>query len=493
MNRASSAAAVALLLACPGAWALQVVATTPTSNASNQPGAASIGVEFDRALDPASVSAASVRVFGHQRGPLPASSVVLSDGNRRLTITPPRAFFPGELVSVNLGNTLRGANGSSLRAAGYAFQYTVRAGAAPMRFTPIDTVSVRTTGAATRLYGGSFADLNRDDWVDYIAINEVSADLRVMLNRADGSGRLGPVLTPPPAIGREASPSEVGDYDNDGLIDIVTSNTDSNSVSIARGLGNGRFVVAPEVPVAIRPHGNAVLDIDGDADWDLVVATEQGNTLTILRNDGSGGFGNRVDRDSGGNGEYALASGDMNTDGIMDLVVGTRNDNRVIVLLGNGDGSFTNATNVAGGGLLWKLVLGDVDGDRDLDVASVNGQSNNGAILLGNGAGALGTATLHPFQGQMVATDLGDLDGDGDLDWVTSSFGASRWYLLRNDGTGLFTQVGQIAAPRNASCASLYDFDNDGDLDMVLADEIDDVVLLMRNGPEMFLDGFEPL
>jgi hypothetical protein len=93
----------------------------------------------------------------------------------------------------------------------------------------------------------------------------------------------------------------------------------------------------------------------------------------------------------------------------------------------------------------------------------------------------------------MVATDLGDLDGDGDLDWVTSSFGASRWYVLRNEGTGEFGAHSQIAAPRNASCASLYDFDNDGDLDMVLADEIDDVVLLMRNGAhELFLDGFEP-
>ena len=49
-------------------------------------------------------------------------------------------------------------------------------------------VSVRTTGAATRLYGGAITDINEDGWVDFIGINEDSADLRVLLNTADGSG-----------------------------------------------------------------------------------------------------------------------------------------------------------------------------------------------------------------------------------------------------------------------------------------------------------------
>lgn len=49
-----------------------------------------------------------------------------------------------------------------------------------------------------------------------------------MLSRPDGSGLLGPMLTPPTAIGFEASPNESGDFNNDGMIDVETSNTSSN-------------------------------------------------------------------------------------------------------------------------------------------------------------------------------------------------------------------------------------------------------------------------
>ena len=49
-------------------------------------------------------------------------------------------------------------------------------------------VSVRTDDNVTRLYGGAITDLDNDGWVDFIAVNEISADLRVLLNTADGSG-----------------------------------------------------------------------------------------------------------------------------------------------------------------------------------------------------------------------------------------------------------------------------------------------------------------
>lgn len=475
------------------AHAIAVEAVTPAKNAINVARATTITIRFDRALAPASVTRPSLRVFGAQRGPM-SGTLAYSDGDRTLTFTPAQSFFPGETVSVQLAHTITGVDATPLRQAGYAFQFVTAAGAASMAFTQIDEVSVRTDGSPTRLYGGAYADLDRDGWVDYVAVNELSFDLRVLLNRADGSGLLGPVLTPTIPIGHESSPNEIGDFDNDGNIDFAVSNTSSDSVSIVLGLGNGRFAPQQEVAVGATPHGIAALDVDGDADLDLVVATEDGNVLSLLRNDGHGVFGQRSDFNSGGNGEYALAPGDMNGDGILDLVVGTRYDNNVIVLTGNGDGSFSPAANIDGGGLVWKLVLGDVNGDGALDVASVNGQSGNGAIILGNGDGSLQPPTIYTFGAQMVASDLGDLDGDGDLDWVASNYGAGRWHVLKNDGHGAFTEDSQIDAPSAGSCASLYDFDNDGDLDMALADENADVVLLMRNGDRsdtIFRNGFE--
>lgn len=486
---------VLTLVAAGGAQALGVSATTPAQNAGNIARNATIVIDFDRAVDPVTVTAGSFRVWGRSGGRM-TGTIAWSNGNQRLTFTPSRAFFPGELVHVNLATSIAGADATPLRTGGWTLNYLTRAGAATGTFELIDTVTVRSPGGGTtRLYGGNFPDINNDGWIDYIAVNEVSADMRVLLNRADGSGLLSPFLTPPTPIGVEASPNEAVDFDNNGTLDMATSNTTSGTVSVALGNGNGTFATPQTLTVASSPHGMAALDVDGDADTDLVIAANGGNTMTMLRNNGAGVFGNRMDFDSGGDGEYALGYGDMDNDGLVDLVVGSQNDQRIRVLKNNGNGTFTAQAAAVAAGRPWMLAVGDVNGDRFLDVAVANGVSNNGAILLGNGNGTLQAGVTVPLgsgSSTIIATDLGDLDGDGDLDWVLSSFGGSRWYVMSNNGQGAFTVNRQITAPNAGSCGSLYDFDNDGDLDMALADEIADVVLLYRNvGAVLFADGFE--
>ena len=491
MLAAAAAAIVLYFVPAQPCAALAVVSTAPASNATNVARAGTITITFDRAVLPATVDAQRLRIWGRSSGPV-AVTPQWSAGNTVLTLTHATPFFPGDRVSLQLGRSIQASDATTLRNAGYSFQFTVAAPAASMQFTLIDTVSVRTSAATTRLYGGAVTDLNRDGWIDYVGVNEISADLRVLLNRADGSGLLSPVLLPPRQIGQEASPHQVGDFDNDGLIDMATSNTSSSTVSVVLGNGDGTFDAQQSIPVGSTPHGLAALDVDGDADLDLVNANQSSNNLTLMLNNGAGVFGAATSFDSGGNQEYALASGDMDNDGIMDLVAGTRQDMQVHVLRGNGDGTFTRVHNRSVVGYAWMAALGDLNGDGDLDVTMANGQWNNGVVLLGNGDGSLQAATSYPFDGSMVGTDLGDMDGDGDLDWVVSSFGAARWYVLRNDGAGGFTPMTQFSAPSNGSCASLYDFDNDGDLDMALADETADVILLYRNGaPVLFSNGFE--
>jgi uncharacterized repeat protein (TIGR01451 family) len=475
-------AGFAILLGTPMlAHAIAVTSTAPVGNANNVARNASIQINFDQPLATASITSSSFRVWGTQSGPA-AGTTAFSNGDQTLTFTPSASFFPGEWISIQLAHSIEGADSSSLRSAGFAFQFQTRAGVGSMQSSEIDVVSVSLEGETTRLYGGAITDLNRDGWIDYIAVNEISHDLRVLLNRADGSGLLGPVLTPPTAIGSEASPSTVADFNNDGLMDVATGNSSSNDVSIALGSGDGHFASVQNLDVGTRPHGIVALDVDGDGDLDIVVASENGGSLSLLVNDGQGVFGGRVDfANQDGDGKYALGAGDMNGDGILDLVVGTSTDDRILVLKGNGDGTFTQTADIAGGGYGWKLTLGDVNNDGKLDVAQANGPNDSGSILLGNGDGTLQAATIYSFSGTMVGSSLGDLDGDGYLDWVLSSYGSGRWYVMKNNGDGSFSQVDEIPAPSNASCASLYDFDNDGTLDMALADEVSDEIVLMKN------------
>src|SRR5262249_51953361 len=328
-------------------------------------------------------------------------------------------------------------------------------------FTRIQNFSNRDNpGVNTHLYGAMAGDLNGDNWVDLTTVNEDAADLRVTLNRADGTGTYGPFLTPFQHIGVESSPNESCDVDNDGKMDIAVSSTDNGSVFIVRGNGSGGWVGAQEIPLGTSPetHGVAVLDIDGDGDWDAVNANRAASNLAVMINT-NGVFGAPSFIESGVDGEYALNSGDMNNDGISDLVVGGQDSQEIIVLLGNGDGTFSAQAAQSAGGAVWKLVLGDVNGDGKLDVAAVNGSSGSAAILLGNGDGTLGSPTVYPTSGTEVGTVLGDLDGDGDLEWVTSSFSGQQWHVFINDGTGTFTQDLDIDSESNAnpSCAIMLD------------------------------------
>lgn len=465
------------------AHAIAVTSTTPHGNANNVSRSGAIAITFDAPLATSTITSSSLRVWGNETGPV-AGTIEYSNNDQTLTFTPSGTYFPGEWITINLSHAITGADSSPLRQAGYAFQFMTATSPGSLSFTEIESspVSVRLNGDTARLYGGAITDLDRDGWIDFIAVNEISHDLRVLLNTADGTGNLGPVLTPTTQIGVEASPSTVADFDNDGSMDVATGNSTSNTVSIALGSGDGRFSGVQNIAVGARPHGIVALDVDGDGDLDVVVASENDYSLYLMINDGTGTFGDALEfaHSNSGDGRYALGAGDMDGDGIFDLVVGTT-EGRLLVLKGNGDGTFTQSDDAASGGYGWKLALGDVNNDGKLDVAQANGYDNNGSISLGNGDGTLQAADIYTFQGSGVGSSLGDLDGDGDLDWVVSSYTAGEWYVMRNDGDGTFTRVQTIPAPQNASCASLYDFDNDGTLDMALADESADVIVLMKN------------
>ncbi len=473
------AAAIAADLA--SAEELTVLSTEPTPRTITAPTGASITVHFDRPVDRASVGEESFWAFGRWSGTA-EGQLEFSDDDHSVTLIPDHPFSAGELVLVVLSHDLAGSDGTVLRAAGYCFQFWTAARSAPRQFSEIDELSTNASALeSSRPYGGIGSDLNGDGWLDVTVVNEDSADLRVFLNSADGTGLLEDFLQPTFPVNQQASPSEPADFNHDGVVDICVANISTSSVSVLLGNGDGSFGPQQEIMVGAQPRGIAALDADGDGDLDIVNTNNGSSNLSVLLNDGAGIFGPPLFFEGGGSGEWALAAADMNEDGILDLVVGARSSQQILISLGNGDGTFTHVSSRPAGGLTWMVAVGDLNGDGAEDVVTANSGTNNGAVLLGDGAGDLGAAQTYSTDPFPLATDLGDLDGDGDLDWMTSSF-SGDWRLFVNEGDGSFAFDQEFDAPSNASCAVLLDLDNDRDLDLALIDEIADVIVLRRNG-----------
>jgi hypothetical protein len=309
-------------------------------------------------------------------------------------------------------------------------------------------------------------------------------------------------------VGPSAAPFSVasGDLRGNGILDLVTDNINTHTVSVLLGNGNGTF----RAPVQYGFDENswqvlALGDVNGDGKLDIVVA---GSTTSVLLGNGDGTFRPAITSSFGSAlgqlADFKLA--DVNGDGKLDIVAVNSFGSQAVlsVALGNGDGTFRNPYSFNAPAFIPNsIAVGDFNGDGIPDAAIASRETfcdwetgfceTAGAVtvFLGTGGGLFGAPTvIDPVPGA-GSIAVGDFNRDGIPDLLTfnstvdNNDGIS---VMFGNGDGTFGQP--VTSPRpqgGLGAAVVADFNGDGILDVAaVSSSTNTVKVFLGNGDGTF-------
>ncbi len=258
------------------------------------------------------------------------------------------------------------------------------------------------------------------------------------------------------------------DLDGDGKMDLVTTNSTSNNVSVFLGTGNGNFGAATNFTVGTGPYAVVSADFNGDMKLDLATANNGSNNVSVLLGNGAGSFGAATNF-AVGTSPRGITSGDFNGDTKTDLAVANWGSNNISILIGTGTGSFGAPSNFAAGTGPRSIVAAKFNADNFLDLAIANDVSNNASVLIGTGTGSFGAATNFAVGTNPRSIVTADFNGDTKMDLATANSVTNNVSVLLGTGTGSFGAASNFAAGINPFCIITADFDADGKMDLAVS------------------------
>jgi hypothetical protein len=227
-------------------------------------------------------------------------------------------------------------------------------------------------------------DVNNDGRLDILTANPGIATNTVSVLLAQPTGGWGAYVN----YRADAGPTSVslGDVNNDNYPDLIaTSSSISNAdVSVWLGNGLGGFATRTDYPTGGIPTEVHLADVNEDGRLDLL--TSNSGSFSVLLGLDTGGFGPKRDYASDSFGAVftlaaCLSLGDVNGDGHLDAITASANPT-IWVRLGQGNGLF-GAYTAYPASQLGGVVMGDFTGDSRLDVAGISRTTESFVVLSG--------------------------------------------------------------------------------------------------------------
>ncbi|QDV25752.1 FG-GAP-like repeat-containing protein [Aureliella helgolandensis] len=346
--------------------------------------------------------------------------------------------------------------------------------------------------------GGMFGDYNRDGVTDFSFFTQGSDFNGVGIRLGTRPGEFGQTRTIPWLPGSRNQEALPGDFNGDGIVDLV----DTINTRVFLGVGDGTFQPSfPAVNVS-RPSGfgsAADFNLDGLDDFVSTRANTNGSRYYIALANGDGTFTVSDDQlvENSFYGYSSTLITDFNQDGFPDFVAKSGVEGQIDVHLNDpsNPGVFTrtfrvtlprgsNGINVSNWQESYAAADFTGDGIPDLAFAERDEATDNLmkiVVMAGDGDGDFSRhSELAGFDDAFIAAtygekyystgdfSAGDVDSDGSVDLIAVTNAGARIFI--NDGTGNFEFLSLLSNPgtqQRGRDSWLVDFDEDGRLDLI--------------------------
>jgi len=234
-----------------------------------------------------------------------------------------------------------------------------------------------------------------------------------------------------------------GDYNNDGLLDIVMAGHEQTA--IYKNTGNNQFGELPglSLPYIFQTGQAEWGDYDNDGDLDLFFAGYDGGSIgKLYRNEGNDTFVEDSSSVIKGTHRGSIKWGDYDSDGDIDLAIAgdsrSTYDAKIVEIYENKSANFTkneNAelTGIEDGCLIW----GDFSNDGLLDLfVTGNFYGTTSRLYTNNGDQSFkehNENELNILGFDYSAIACGDIDNDHDLDLIIQGRYGATTKIYRND------------------------------------------------------------